>query len=529
MKKLQIWLPVLFAIVLIVGMRIGYQLNRGSSTVHGLFNFHKKSQTQEVLDLINVKYVDTVQNELLNKTAIEAILSHLDPHSIYIPASNLRAVTEDLQGNFEGIGVEFQIIEDTIHFTNILENGPSEKAGLLAGDKLLYVEDSLVAGNGITVEGIKTLLRGPSGSTVNVKVNRQGSNVEFPITRGTIPLLSVDAAYMLNDTTGYIHLNKFSSTTYEEFMHALEKLQSEGMKKLIFDLRNNGGGILSEAVDILDEFISDNKLLVYTEGDKINKQEFKAKRPGLFEEGELIILVNESSASASEVIAGALQDWDRATIIGRRTFGKGLVQEQYQLSNGAALRLTVARYFTPSGRSIQKPYDNGKKFYQDEVLTRYQNGEMIHPDTVQHLKGEEYTTISGRKVYGGGGITPDVFVPIDTSGFTSDVRAFFEQQAFSRFIYQYYLQHQQQLRQYKTPSEFAEKFHATDETIKELYKHMLQLKIAPPILPPEDKEEMKFQIKAWLARQLFKLQGYYEVVNTRDKTILKALEYHTAE
>lgn len=523
MKKLQIWLPVLFAITIVIGMQIGYRLNSGPNSSQGFFMLNKKSPVQEILDLINAKYVDSVHDTQLNRGAIEAVLSNLDPHSIYIPASQLREVTEDLQGNFEGIGVEFQIISDTIHFTNILDNGPSEKAGLIAGDRLIKAGDSLVAGNGITADGIKDILRGPSGSTVNVTILRENELLNYAITRGTIPLVSVDAYYMLDDTTGYIHLNKFSSTTYEEFMQSLENLQKQGMKKLIFDLRNNGGGILQEAIDILDEFLDNDKLLLYTEGDKSKRREYKARRPGLFEEGKLVVLVNESSASASEVIAGALQDWDRATIIGRRTFGKGLVQEHYNLSDGSAVRLTVARYYTPSGRSIQKPYENGRKQYHDEVLTRFQNGEMIHPDTVSQLKGEEFKTQNGRIVFGGGGITPDIFVPMDTTGFMGNVKPYFENQAFSRFIYKYYINNLPELKRYTSPSEFAEKFFTSEATIRSYYEHLRSLGINFTELSDHDKEEMKFQIKAFLARQMFKLQGYYEVVNKRDKTINKAM------
>lgn len=524
MKKFLIWLPVLLAVTIVLGMQIGLRLNSSQNASQGFFVLSKRSPVQEVLELINAKYVDTVDQNSLNRSAIESMLTQLDPHSIYIPAAQLRGINEDLQGNFEGIGVEFQIIADTIHFTGIIENGPSEKAGLLAGDKLVKAADSLVAGNGITVEGIKNILRGPAGSKVKVTVLRENEFLNFDITRGTIPIVSVDAAYMLNDTTGYIHLNKFSSTTYEEFMHALESLKRQGMKKLVFDLRNNGGGILQEAIDILDEFLDEGKLLLYTEGEKNPRKEFKTKRPGLFEEGKLMVLVNESSASASEVIAGALQDWDRATIIGRRTFGKGLVQEQYNLSDGSAVRLTVARYFTPSGRSIQKPYNNGRKQYHDELLTRFQNGELLHPDTVNALKGQEFKTSRGRTVYGGGGITPDIFVPIDTTGFSGDVQAYFQNQAFSRFIYDYYIYHLPELKRYKNSAEFSDKFHPSDALINDYYEHLRKLNISFTPLSPNDKEEMKFQIKAFLARQLFKLQGYYQVVNTRDKTILEAIK-----
>ncbi|WP_315821765.1 S41 family peptidase [Paraflavitalea speifideaquila] len=416
MKKLQVWLPLLFALVLIAGMWIGFRLRENIPNSRGPFATVKRSSVQEVIDLINHRYVDKVNADSLTDDAIQAMLTHLDPHSIFIPAKYLDEINEDLQGNFEGIGVEFFIINDTVNITNVLADGPSDRAGLQVGDQFLKVGDSTVAGN-IDGDRIKKLLRGTGGSEVQVAVLRNKQTIKATITRGTIPIYSVDASYMIDGTTGYIHLNKFSGTTYEEFMAATEKLQKLGMKQLIFDVRDNGGGILGEAVDIVDEFLDDNKLIVYTQGDKQKRQDFTCKRPGLLEQGKVILLVDENSASASEVVAGALQDWDRATIIGRRTFGKGLVQEQYDLANGAALRLTIARYYTPLGRNIQKPYNKGRAAYNDEVAERFHNGEMLKGDTSTNHSGAAYKTPKGRTVYGGGGITPDIFIPFDTTGF----------------------------------------------------------------------------------------------------------------
>src|SRR4030095_10619993 len=373
MKRLQIWLPLMFSIVMIVGMVIGFNLRENTMT-NNFFKLPRRTPLQEVLDLVRLKYVDAINTDTLADDAIEEMLTHLDPHSIYIPASKLQEVNEDLQGNFEGIGVEFQIIDDTVHVTSVLPEGPSDVAGLQAGDQFLKVGDSLVAGNKINPDRIKKLLRGPGTSQVKLAMLRNHEQKVFTVRRGTIPLPSLDAAYMLDQGVGYIKLNKFAETTYEEFMQSLENLKKNKLKQLILDLRGNGGGILQEAVQIADEFLDDQKLIVYTQGNKIPKETYNAKPEGLFENGKLIVLVDELSASASEVLAGSLQDWDRATIVGRRSFGKGLVQEQYQLSDASALRLTVARYYTPLGRSIQKPYNNGLDEYNKELFERFHNG-----------------------------------------------------------------------------------------------------------------------------------------------------------
>jgi C-terminal peptidase (prc) len=524
MKRLQVWLPLLFSLVLIAGMWIGSGLQKNIPNSRGIFNSNKRSVLQEVVDLVNLKYVDKVNTDTLTEDAVKAMLAHLDPHSVFIPAASLTEINEDLQGNFEGIGVEFFIIDDTVHVTNVLAGGPSDKAGLKVGDRFIKVNDSVVAGNRITADKIKSLLRGPSGSKVAVTMLRNNQPVQTTITRGTIPLYSVDAAYMINTTTGYIHLNKFSGTTYEEFMKAMEDLKKKGMTQLIFDLRGNGGGILTEATDIVDEFLDDDKLIVYTQGDKQEKIEYNCKRPGLFETGKLVLLVDESSASASEVVAGALQDWDRATIIGRRTFGKGLVQEQYDLSDGSALRLTVARYYTPIGRNIQKSYTNGRQAYHDEVAERLEKGELVNGDTVTHHTGPAYKTKKGRIVYGGGGITPDIFVPFDTASFSSNVFVLFDNQLFSKFIYTYYEENKAFFDQFKNPADFAKRFTQTEEAWNRLLAYAAKNSVVLKIVPERDKHEMQKRIKTWLARQIWRMEGYYEVNNMEDAGVLKALE-----
>ena len=489
----------------------------------GFFQRNQRSSLQETLDLIRLNYVDPVSTDSLADDAIEAMLTHLDPHSVFIPARYLQEVNEDLQGNFEGIGVEFQIINDTVNVVNVFPGGPSASAGMMIGDKFLKVGDSAVAGNGITSARIKSLLRGPGSSTVAIKVLSGSSTRVIRVVRGTIPLYSVDASYMVNDTTGFIHLNKFSSTSYEECMAAFEKLKARGMRKLIFDLRDNGGGILGEAVDIADEFLNEDKLIVYTQGLRQSKVEYHCKRPGLFEDGKLVILVDERSASASEVVAGAIQDWDRGTIIGRRTFGKGLVQEQFNLSGGAALRLTVARYYTPAGRSIQKSYANGKNAYDHELVERYTNGEVNHADTVKIAQGVAFKTKGGRTVYAGGGITPDIFVPIDTTGFIADVSPLFENQNFGKFIYQYYIQHKAEFDRYRSAAEFSSRYQPGADELESLKRYVVSNKVDLAELPEKDRVEMAKRIKTWMARQIWGMPGYYEVSNVYDLTVQKAL------
>jgi carboxyl-terminal processing protease len=520
MKRLQIWLPLLFAIVMIVGMVIGFNLRENTMT-SSFFKLPRRTPLQEVLDLVRLKYVDAINTDTLADDAIEEMLTHLDPHSIYIPASKLQEVNEDLQGNFQGIGVEFQIIDDTVHVTNVLPEGPSDVAGIQTGDQFLKVGDSLVAGNQITSDQIKSLLRGPGTSQVKLAMLRNQHEKVFTVKRGIIPLPSLDAAYMLDDQLGYIKLNKFAETTYEEFMQALEKLQKNNLQQLILDLRGNGGGILQEAVQIADEFLDNQKLIVYTQGNKIPKETYLAKREGLFEKGKLIVLVDELSASASEVLAGALQDWDRATIIGRRSFGKGLVQEQYQLSDGSALRLTVARYYTPLKRSIQKPYTKGVQEYNKELYDRFHNGEVLNGDTSKSGHGPAFKTEGGHIVYGGGGITPDIFVGLDSSILVSDISDAYPDARLSVFLYRFYLEHKQELSNYKTPADFNKQFKAE--------------KLWEPLLLFSKKDEVDIseitagykpvflqRLKANLARQIWRSEGFFEVWNSTDPVVKRA-------
>jgi len=523
-KKLQVWLPLILSLVMISGMFFGFKLHQQTGSTQGFFKKDKRSSLQEALDLIRSRYVDSIGVDSLQDDAMQGIMSHLDPHSLYIPASDLSEANEDIVGNFQGIGVEFNIFDDTVHVLYVVPQGPSDRAGLQIGDKILKVDDSSVISKTLPSASIRKMIRGEAGTKVKLTVLRNNTIQYFYVTRGTIPLPSLDAAYMMDNQTGYIKLNKFSETTYKEFMRAMEELQGKGMKNLMLDLRGNGGGLISQAVAIADEFLDGDKLIVYTQGTNTRRREYRASKEGVFETGKLVVLMDELSASASEIIAGALQDWDRATIVGRRSFGKGLVQEQYDLSDGSALRLTVARYFTPSGRSIQRPYDKGKKIYMEELLHRYQNGEMINADSFHVNKAQTYKTKGGRTVYGGGGIMPDVFVPVDTSIYTRSITQLYLDGRFNNFVYTYYINNLQQWQQYKTPSEFASRFNNTADAWNKLVAYAKKDSINLDKVPASDKQAVEERIKAYLARYKWRTQGFYVVANAYDDIVQKGLE-----
>jgi len=522
-KKLQVWLPLLFSLIMIVGMYVGYYM-RDNMPGKNFFSREKRRPIQEIMDLVQSKYVDEVSLDSVADAGIQAMLNKLDPHSVFIPAEDLQEINEDIDGKFFGIGVEFTIINDTLNVVNVLKDGPSQKAGVEVGDKFINVNDSLIAGNKIDNEKARKLLRGDFNTKVDISILRNNQSKVLSITRGIIPLKSVDAAYMIDATVGYIRLNKFSVTTYKEFMIALTDLNKKGLQKLILDLRDNGGGVLDEAIEIADELLEGDKLITYTVGKHLPKKEYRCRRQGQFEKGALVVLADENTASASEVLLGALQDWDRATIVGRRTFGKGLVQDQYDLSDGSALRLTVARYYTPIGRSIQRSYKNGEKAYYDEVSNRFKDGETQFADSVKNDTSKVFKTKNGKKVYASGGITPDYFVALDTSGFTKNTALIYNKGTINNFTYHYYLQNKTQLLAYKNSKEFSTNFLFSDANWKQFVAFAAKDSVNLNSTTIKEKNNLSNVLKATLARQLWRNDGYFEVMNLSDLEVKKALE-----
>ena len=486
-----------------------------------------QSKFDEVMYYINSAYVDTVNTAQLEEEAIIAMMEELDPHSQYISVDEFNAVNDPLLGSFEGIGVQFRIVEDTIAIVNTIKGGPSEKVGIMAGDRIVYVDDSLVAGIKIKNESVMRLLKGPKGTKVAVRIFRRGEKdlLDFTITRDVIPTYSVDIAYMLDDQTGYIKLSKFSATTHKEFVKAAKQLKQEGMSQLILDLRGNGGGYLNEAFDIADEFLPKGSLVVFTEGRFRPKNTYYARRKGLLEDMPVAVLIDDESASASEILAGAIQDNDRGTIVGRRSFGKGLVQEQVMLSDNSAIRITVARYYTPTGRCIQKPYNGNIEDYLLESYDRYENGELFSADSVHLNDTLKYYTPKGKVVYGGGGIMPDVYVPlVDDS-----TEYYFNRIVNLGILYQYAFDycdsHRQELARYKTVDEFARSFRVTDTMFNELVARAEKKKVKGNDIEKQvARREADILLKAYIARNLFDEEGFYPIYRPMDDMLQKALE-----
>ncbi|MDF2451412.1 MAG: C-terminal processing peptidase-3 [Bacteroidota bacterium] len=530
-KKYNVFLPIILSFVLVLGIWLGYFLNKRISTGSGIReNYHSSTNEKinSLLDYIEYQYVDTINKKNLVEKTVTAMLQSLDPHSSYIAASEFEAVNEPLEGNFDGIGVEFNIIKDTIRVIAPIAGGPSEKIGIRAGDRLVKVEGKNMAGVNITNKEVFEKLRGKSGTIVKVAVLRSGVSklLEFNITRGAIPLYSLDAAYMLDPTIGYIKISKFAATTYQEYLKAFNDLSKKGMTKLVLDLRGNPGGYLNAAVDISDEFLANGLQIVYTQGKANPKKTYKATQHGSFENNPLVILIDEGSASASEIVAGAVQDNDRGTIIGRRSFGKGLVQDQLQLPDGSAIRLTIARYYTPTGRCIQKPYSEDKDEYYNEEYDRYQHGELLNQDSIKLDKTKQYKTPEGKTVYGGGGIMPDVFVPIDTTKTNTFLNKVFYTGVINTFAFEYADNNRTQLKTYGSALKFINDFEVSAAILEEFYAYCAgqKLTLDNTALKGKTNEALKPYLKAFIGRDVFDKDAYYPIINKKDKCILKAVE-----
>lgn len=482
-----------------------------------------------LLRLVDGYYVDSANVDKLTEKAIVHLLSELDPHSVYISKEEVDKMNEPLQGNFEGIGITFNIFKDTLLVTDVIPGGPAEMVGVRAGDRIVEVNEKNIAGTGIKNSDVFDLLRGEKGTTVEIQVLRRSSEdlLDFAIVRDKIPIYSLDASYMLDKETGLIKLNRFSATTTEEFIVALNELKSKNMRNLILDLRGNGGGYLKTAIEISDQFLDNNKLIVYTNGNNDPKREYKATSDGNFKDGNLVVLVDESSASASEIVSGAVQDWDRGLIIGRRSFGKGLVQKPYFLTDGSMVRLTTAHYYTPSGRGIQKPYNNGIDEYRRDYMARLSSGQLFSADSVIFPDSLKYKTLNnGRDVYGGGGIMPDVFIPIDTVGFTPYYGSLRRNNIIYEFVLDYIDNNRSRLiEEYPLFESYKSNFDIDAEMIEDIVAEAEKQGIE------RDEESlnssldlMKKELKALIARDIFTRNEFYEIIFQDDTAVKKALE-----
>lgn len=521
------FIPFLLAICLIAGIAIGtFYANHFSGNKLGIINT-SPNKLNALLRIIDDQYVDTVNMGELVEEAMPQILSELDPHSSYIPAKDLEAVNADLKGSFSGIGIQFTIQNDTIHVNSVIQGGPSEKVGLMAGDRIVEVDDSAFVGKIVTNSEAMKRLKGEKGSKVKLGVYRPGEKdlLHFTVIRGNIPVKSIDAAYMINEKVGYIKVNKFGETTYPELLIALAKLNQKNCEGLIVDLRGNTGGYMAAAIQMVNEFLPNNRLIVYTQGRKSPREDYNSNGTGSNQKMPLVVLVDEGSASASEIFAGAIQDNDRGTIVGRRSFGKGLVQQPIEFSDGSAIRLTIARYYTPSGRCIQKPYEKGKESeYELDLLTRYEHGEFFSADSIKQDETEVYHTRLGRPVYGGGGIMPDIFVPQDTTGMTSYFRMAANRGLIIRYTFDYTDQNRSTLQKYDTPEKMEaylkgqnllNKFAAWAEKKSLKRRNNLMMK---------SRRLFEMSLYGNIIYNMLGMEAYVEYLNESDKTVLKAVE-----
>lgn len=525
-KKTLIILPILIAVSVAIGILIGNMLNRNAQPVFNGFGMSQPNKISTILSLIDQGYVDSVNTETIVEETIPELLKNLDPHTSYIPARDMKEVQEEMSGNFSGIGVQFSIQEDTVRVIEVISGGPSSKVGILPGDCIVNVDDSLIAGVDVQNITVMNLLRGEKHSKVRVGIERKDydDELEFEITRGDIPLYSIDVSYMIDDETGFIKVSRFANTTYNEFMEGMTKLEALGATKVIVDLRGNPGGALVGVLRMVDEFLEKGEPILYTEGINQPRKTYNASGKTSFTDIGVYVMVDEFSASASEIFAGAMQDNDRGIVIGRRSFGKGLVQEQIPLNDGSALRLTVARFYTPSGRCIQSSYEDGNEEYYENIYERFHNMEQLVADSIHFVDSLRYETKGGRVVYGGGGIMPDFFVPVDTTGTSDYFTAIFRKGLIYSFAYAYADSHRDELSKLTVADEFSvylDKKKALDEFVayaadKGIKKDNEGLRISRNVI--------NTQLKAYIARNIMGEEGFYPIIKQIDKTLLRAIE-----
>ena len=523
------YIPIIIAVSIVAGIFIGtFYAKRYADPRQQIGAIAPTSnKLNGLLRIINDQYVDTVNMIDLVEDVMPQVLGELDPHSSYIPAKDLQAVNDELKGSFSGIGIQFSIEQDTIHISNVIPGGPSEKVGLMPGDRIVEIDDSAFVGKIVTNHESMKRLKGPKGSEVKLGVFRHGEKelLHFTIIRGDIPVKSIDATYMLNDKYGYIRIEKFAETTYAEMLIALARLHQENCEGVVIDLRGNTGGYLEVAFQMVNEFLPKDKLIVYTEGRKFPRKNYFSNGTGSSQQMPIIVLLDEWSASASEIFAGAIQDNDRGTVIGRRSFGKGLVQQPIEFNDGSAIRLTIARYYTPSGRCIQKPYVKGKdEKYEMDIITRYEHGEFFSQDSIMQDESQIYYTSLGRPVYGGGGIMPDIFVPQDTTGYTSYFSKAINQKLTMKFAFQYTDQNRQKLQKYENADDLL-KYLKTQNILEKFarYAESKGLK-RRNILMYKSKELFDRNLYGNIIYNMLNMEEYVKYINQSDKTVLKALE-----
>jgi carboxyl-terminal processing protease len=524
--KFSVYIPLLLAIAVVTGILIGNRLTRNSGGNQPSFSMSGFNKMDAVIELIKNSYVDSVSTDSLVEKAIPLLLKNLDPHTSYIPPKDMLGVEEEMRGNFGGIGVQFSIQNDTVMVVDVISGGPSSKLGILPGDRIVTVNDTLLAGKGLKNEKVLSKLRGEKGTKVNVGIKRKGFKdlFEFNITRGEIPIYSVDVSYMIDETTGYIKVSRFGERTYQEFMEGMNKLDQLGMKTVIVDMRGNPGGYLNAVIKMVNEFLDKGELIVYTQGHSQPRKTFNADNRGMYRNKGIVVLIDDFSASASEIFAGAIQDNDRGWVIGRRSFGKGLVQEQIPFKDGSALRLTVARYYTPSGRSIQKPYDKGNDVYYKDIMDRAIHGEFQQADSIQFSDSLKYTTLAGRTVYGGGGIMPDFFIPADTLGFSE----YYSKITQKGLVYQFALDYADSNRKILsklTNSRDFETYFQNKDILNQFVTFAAQkgIKASNGDLKTSARI-IETQVKAYIARNILGEEGFFPIIKNIDNVLLEAIE-----